>query len=559
MQKEIKFGIMCRGMTLCKWQADAIEKILRIEDIKLSLIVIENKEQIKKSKRILKKILNVKNFLWIGYENTRKYKAAKPIDCSEIFTGVEKMNCAIDLKGKFSQYFKNEDVNFIKSKNLDFILKFGFGIIRGEILNAAQFGIWSFHHDDEEVYRGGPPCFWEIYNGDKRTGAILQKLTDKLDGGVVLKKGYLRTIYSYTRNRDQICFETSNWPAQMCKDLQNKNLDIFNSSPSKTKAHIYSAPNNRQFIKYFFKSNYFLLKKMIKEYLFVDYWNIGVVKAPIQDFLKEKKPDVEWFPLKSKKYFIADSFAITDKENEDKLHIFVETYPYKSKKGIIQYISYEKEVGFSEPTTVIEKKTHLSYPYIIKDEDDIYILPESGGENKVKLYKATCFPLKWGDECVLKDNYAGVDNTIIKRDGTYWMFSSDGGDGSSSYKLNLFYSDKLKSKQWEAHPQNPIKIDIGSSRSAGTPFEHNDELYRPSMDYSEKIEGRIIINKVIKLTKKEYLEEKFSIITPYKWSKFKDKIHTICKAGNYTIVDGAKEAFIFSNINFLKAKLSSIF
>ena len=138
------------------------------------------------------------------------------------------------------------------------------------------------------------------------------------------------------------------------------------------------------------------------------------------------------------------------------------------------------------------------------------------------------------------------------------MFSSDGKDGSSSYKLNLFFSDQLNN-DWKFHPQNPIKIDIRSSRSAGTPFMFGGELYRPSMDYSEKVEGKIILNKVIKLTKSEYKEEFYSVITPYESSPFKDKIHTLCSAGDYTVIDGAKEAFIFSNIHFLKAKLSSIF
>jgi len=207
-----------------------------------------------------------------------------------------------------------------------------------------------------------------------------------------------------------------------------------------------------------------LLKKIIKGYLFVDYWNIGIAKAPINDFLNEEKPNIEWFPLKSKKYFIADSFAIADKYNKDKLHIFAEIYHFKGNKGIIQHILYEKKTGFFEPTTVLENETHLSYPYIIEDEDDIYLLPENKEENKVKLYKATSFPLKW----------------------------DDGSDGSSSYKLNLFYSDNLESDQWEVHPQNPITIDIACSRSAGTPFEHNNVLYRPSMDYSEKLKGKLL-------------------------------------------------------------------
>jgi len=44
------------------------------------------------------------------------------------------------------------------------------------------FGVWSWHHGDEDKYRGGPPAFWEIVNADPVTGALLQRLTERLDG-----------------------------------------------------------------------------------------------------------------------------------------------------------------------------------------------------------------------------------------------------------------------------------------------------------------------------------------------------------------------------------------
>jgi methionyl-tRNA formyltransferase len=76
----------------------------------------------------------------------------------------------------------------IRAHQLDFILKFAYGIIRGEVFSAARYGIWSYHHDDEEKYRGGPPWFWEILQGDPVTGAMLQWINTTLDGGVVLEK-----------------------------------------------------------------------------------------------------------------------------------------------------------------------------------------------------------------------------------------------------------------------------------------------------------------------------------------------------------------------------------
>ena len=98
----------------------------------------------------------------------------------------------------------DDDIDLIKSYKLDFIIRFGFGIIKGEILKIPKYGVWSFHHGDEKKIRGGPYCFWEIYNSEPTTGFLLQKLTNRLDGGVVLKKGFLKTQgYSFKKNISQ--------------------------------------------------------------------------------------------------------------------------------------------------------------------------------------------------------------------------------------------------------------------------------------------------------------------------------------------------------------------
>jgi hypothetical protein len=42
--------------------------------------------------------------------------------------------------------------------------------------------VWSYHHGDNEFYRGGPPHFWELYEKAPLSGVILQVLTEELDG-----------------------------------------------------------------------------------------------------------------------------------------------------------------------------------------------------------------------------------------------------------------------------------------------------------------------------------------------------------------------------------------
>ena len=65
----------------------------------------------------------------------------------------------IEIKPKmdnYSDWFEEEDVEKIKEFNLDVIIRRGFRILKGDILNAAKYGVWSYHHDDNTVIRGVP-------------------------------------------------------------------------------------------------------------------------------------------------------------------------------------------------------------------------------------------------------------------------------------------------------------------------------------------------------------------------------------------------------------------
>jgi hypothetical protein len=554
MGKTIRFGIMCAGTQFHKWQAEALSRLMDMQGVTPELLIVDSSSSTTSKTSLVLRYVKAGQLLWNAYLLLirRKFKATRKVDLSEALKGVKTIHCQIVKKGKFSEYFKLEDIAEIRAANLDFIMRFGFGIIRGEVLQAARYGVWSFHHDDEEKYRGGPPCFWEIYRNDKVTASVLQKLTDKLDAGVILKKGYMKTKYAYVRNRDQMYFESAKWPAILCLDIRNNNQNAFNKPPSPTGAKIYRAPNNWQFISFIVKTIYYRLVAGVRQHFFVDYWNIGIAKAHISRFLDDEKPEVHWFPIKSKRKFHADPFALPDAEDPDKINVFFETFEYKNRKGIIDYTCYEGK--YSAAVKVIAEPEHLSYPYLLFENEEIILIPECFESGAVYRYTPEKFPLKWKSRQVILDGFPGVDNTVIKRDGLYWLFTSDKRD-AVQFNLHLFYSESLLG-HWAPHPKNPVKTDIRSARSAGTPFEYQNELYRPGMDYSEKVEGGIVINKVVTLSKTEFEEIPVKKIEPYSDAYFSDKIHTLSTAGNYTVIDGAREAFIFTNWTFLRHKFA---
>lgn len=285
-----------------------------------------------------------------------------------------------------------------------------------------------------------------------------------------------------------------------------------------------------------------------------DYWNVGIIEGRFSHLIENKMPDIQWYPKTKSNQFLADPFLVNDPVNHSLLHIFCEIFSFKTHLGRIGHFTYNAETKeFSELETVLEEPYHLAYPFIIESNGEIFMIPETAENSEVSLYKAQRFPKEWKKVSVLIDNYQGIDNSVLYKDNMWWLFSTDMKRGQHSY-LNIHYSEDLQ-KNWIAHPQNPVKSGKDFHRSAGTPFKYDGELIRPSMNCVKKYGESIILNRITTLTKKKFEEEIIGKISAFERGYFKDKIHTIAKAGNFTVVDGCRETLFFLNPHMIPYKM----
>jgi folate-dependent phosphoribosylglycinamide formyltransferase PurN len=64
----------------------------------------------------------------------------------------------------------------------DVVVRYGYGLLRGDVLSAPEHGVVSFHPADIREYRGlGPPLAY--LDGRDRMGVTLQRITEDIDGG----------------------------------------------------------------------------------------------------------------------------------------------------------------------------------------------------------------------------------------------------------------------------------------------------------------------------------------------------------------------------------------
>lgn len=455
------------------------------------------------------------------------------VDLSEELSGLARLECRPQRVGRHSQHLSSEDVAAIAFHRLDFLLRFGFGILRGDVLSAARYGVWSFHHGDEMRYRGGPPCFWEIARGEPITGAILQRLTQRLDAGVVLRKGHLRTIdYSYARNVDQLFFETARWPAYVANEIRSGNTGVAHADASASSAPIFRAPSDRQMLRFLFVLARNAWSRFVRRGLREE-WNVGIARVSPNDVVTGKPlSSVTWAPRMHRRW-LADPMAVAVNGH---VEVLAEEMDVATWRGRIATLRFDGS-AWSAPATVLDTNTHASYPYVFAREGNVFCIPETFEANAVRLYRARDFPRAWEYVATLIEGLPAVDSTLFDYGGRLWIFCTT--QDASAARLMAFHSDALLGP-WQAHRRNPIKIDVRSARPAGAPFWVDGAFYRPAQDCSHTYGGRVAINRVLSLSPTEFLEETVAHVEPDASSDYRHGLHTISFAGRYCVIDGKR-------------------
>ena len=544
-RNKLRFGIILEKNSLCKWEAKCVEKLLSVGNTELKLVIL-----LKHHADFNKQNFHSRLF-WKVYYSLVKHKstALRIVDkrnMESIFSGVS--------------FVQQSDIEKIRDYYLDFLIYFGTRKIDSEILNVSRLGVWAFFDGNAKQNYDIPFGFWEIYRNEKITKVSLQKLAVNSNRSRVLKEGFFKTINdSYVKNFDSIYLEIAEWPAEICRSIENNGFSYFedlrNLGEVDSSSLIKKIPSNTKIILFLFK---LLINRFAKWYNYLFFYeccNLGISQTPIHTFLKkDRMPAIKWLTSPARSKFSADPFPITVGND---IYVLFEEYDYSIFKGYISTIRiHNGVVSLSEK--VWESPFHMSYPYLLEYKNNIYCIPETSQAHEVALYKANSFPNDWVKVTTLIKGFGGIDNTIFQYNGKWWLLSTDINDRPAFHRLIIWYADNLFGP-WKPHSGNPVKIDVRSARSAGTPFVHNGNLYRPTQDCSGNYGGKIIINKVLRLTPTEFLEEEVTTIEPDRNGPYPDGMHTISGVKNITIVDGVKRVFTIRNPLILLHKLQHIF
>ncbi len=282
-------------------------------------------------------------------------------------------------------------------------------------------------------------------------------------------------------------------------------------------------------------------------------WNVGFVEGGAARLLSAEPLDVRWLPAPSRNTFIADPFIV---ERDGVRALFVEAFEYGHGRGVIDALVLDAADNVVRRARAIDQPTHLSYPYPVEIDGDLYIVPENSEGNEVALYRCTRFPDRWERETALFPAFDGVDTTIFRHDERWWAFCTRYSHGST-LALYAFHAGSPRGP-WSAHALNPIVVDVASARPAGQPFVVDGALYRPAQDCSESYGGGLVIARIDELTPTSYCEEIVQRHAARHLGRWSDGIHTVSFAGGRIVVDGKRVYSDFRKIPSTARKIRSL-
>ena len=195
----------------------------------------------------------------------------------------------------------------------------------------------------------------------------------------------------------------------------------------------------------------------------------------------------------NKRYWLADPFLF---EKDNIAYLFYEAYDLIERKGKIAYSIICNNGSYTAPKIVLDEAYHLSFPNVFKYDGEIYMMPESCGDYRVKLWKSVSFPDIWElADVILPDIYA-CDSIILENENVRYLLANEmyhntpNGFYISCWVKSLLY--KLDGFRTITDGVKVLEGEFGI-RNAGRSFSIGEKLYRIGQDCRNNIYGKGLV------------------------------------------------------------------
>lgn len=529
----LRVGLYVNATQVQRWQYKMVEDILKTGIAEVVVMVINTAPDETTRQKFLPLNRFLYNlYLWFDARIFRvRNSAFASVDLTRLLPDCPIIRVLPEMSGAADR-FPEAALQQLRDLRLDVVVAPGFRTLKGEALTVARYGVWTYDDVDGTVNRGVLPGFREVVEADPVTGSVLQLLTEEPAGGKVLYCGYTTTYkYSVLRNNNMVCWKSAPFVARKLRDVYEEGPAALNNEVYRPYSYRpCPVPASLKMLQIMLRMTLRLLGSSLSRFFWHDQWALAYHiqpgrTTPADTFCNfaiiHPPPDRFW----------ADPFVV---KKDNKFYIFIEEYIYRTERGHIAVMEMDMLGNYTQPRPVLQMPYHLSYPFVFEWNGDYYMIPESGDNQTVDLYRCTSFPDKWEHVKTLMSDVCTVDTTLFEYNGKWWMFLVMGEWGWN--ELFVYYADSPLS-DWQPVRRNPVLSDVRSARPAGRIFKFGDYYYRPSQDCAKRYGYAMVINRMCRLDETGYEEEIIAHIDP-KWYPGLLGTHTLNHAEELTVIDG---------------------
>ena len=280
-------------------------------------------------------------------------------------------------------------------------------------------------------------------------------------------------------------------------------------------------------------------------------WDIGFVDFDENKFLEQDNFEITYLKYIGKQRWFADPFILEVTQNE--IILLAEEFSKKIGRGRIAKLIIDRTTyKLKSEKIILDTLTHLSFPAIYKDGNDIYLYPENSKSGICLLYKYN----PTDDSCIKKNlliDSPVKDSIIFKFKEIPFIFTTTDPDGNKN-RVDIYTSSAWNVK-YEFH--SSVSLSNNSARSAGDIFKIGDKLIRPAQDCNTIYGGGLIFQEV------KYEKGNFSfreIKKMYPKNKKHIGMHTFNKYNDSAVLDFKRYKYpvLLKLVNSLKKIIKKV-
>ena len=259
-------------------------------------------------------------------------------------------------------------------------------------------------------------------------------------------------------------------------------------------------------------------------------WNIGFIEEGLEDTLTNKKPTIHWAKKRINDRWFADPFILDVTDSE--IIILAEEFCYEVHRGRIARVVFDRKT-YEEKSfeLILDLPTHLSFPFILRKDNKVYIMPENSASGCSTIYEYEDDSRKLTPVTHVSEE-PFTDATLFELNCKTYLWTTMSPDPNGS-TLSIYKFDRNSLSVTEKVGEKTFSLN--TARNAGEVFVINGELYRPAQDCTACYGHGVILQKV-SLKDGEWTFEDVNSVYPNTF-KYNQGVHTFNHYKGLIVVD----------------------